>query len=158
MGKGDGTGSEFTEPTCFLCDRLKDRSAIDSWVVYEDELLLATHPVEEDGPTYLGTVLVQTKRHSDGLAGLTDQEANELGLLTTRLSRALTEVVGAAWTYAYCFTEAFRHVHLVVDARYPNVPRKYVRLGIHEWPEAPRGDVDSVHRIVRQLRSYFPAP
>jgi len=142
---------------CFFCRSLEDRAAFEERGVYEDDLLRATHPIEEEGPTFLGTVLVQTKRHAEGLAGLTDAEAERLGWLVTRLSRALGTTVGAAWTYAYCFSEGYRHVHLFVDARYPNLPAAHVRLGLHEWPDAPRGDPAAVRALAHRLRAELAA-
>jgi histidine triad (HIT) family protein len=138
--------------SCFFCGRLREPGSIEAWRIYEDDLLVATHQVEANGPTYLGTVMVQTRRHTEGLGGLTDREAERLGLVVTRISRALRSTLGAEWTYAYCFTEAFRHVHTIVDARYPGLPKEYVRLGIHEWPLAPRGDAEAVRRLVIELR------
>ncbi len=102
--------------------------------------------------------MIQTKRHSEGLAGLTDNEAGRLGLWVAQLSRALKETMKAEWTYAYCFTEAFRHVHMIVDARYPDMPREHVRLGIHDWPDAPRGDPGTVRSLVKQLRARLDDP
>jgi histidine triad (HIT) family protein len=143
---------------CFFCDRLQDPGSYEEWNVYEDDLLVATHQIEDEGPTCLGTVMIQTKRHTDGLPDLTDVEAERMGLVVTRVSRALRSVVGADRTYAYCFTEAFRHVHTIVDARYPGLPKEYLRLGIHEWPSAPRGDPESVRRLVAELRAALARP
>ena len=155
-----GPSSRASSPgtDCFFCDRLRNRKRIEDWCVCEDDLLLATHQFEVGEPTYLGTLLIQTKRHSEGLAGLTDNEAGRLGLWVAQLSRALKETMKAEWTYAYCFTEAFRHVHMIVDARYPDMPREHVRLGIHDWPDAPRGDPGTVRSLVKQLRARLDDP
>jgi histidine triad (HIT) family protein len=155
---GSSPRGEPPDPDCFFCDRLRNRKEIEDWCVYEDDLLVVAHQVEIGEPTYLGTLLIQTKRHSEGLAGLTDKEAERLGLLAARISRALKEVLKAEWTYAYCFTAAFRHVHMIIDARYPGVPREHVRLGIHEWPDAPRGDPEAVRSLVQQVRARLANP
>lgn len=141
------------EAKCYFCRTLSDPAASEPWCVYEDDLLVATHQVEDVGPSYLGSILVQTKRHTEGLAGLTDPEAERLGRVVARVSRALVETVGASWTYSYGFMEAFRHVHTIIDARYPDLPREYFRLRIHEWPGAPQGDREAVGKLVRTLRA-----
>jgi hypothetical protein len=93
---------------CHFCDRLRDSP---DPVVYEDDLLHASHPVNEDGPlSPLGHLVIQTRGHTDrGFAGLTDLESARAGWLVTRRSRALGDVQGAGWTYAYLWTEAVRH-------------------------------------------------
>jgi diadenosine tetraphosphate (Ap4A) HIT family hydrolase len=58
--------------------------------IYEDELLYAGH----GGPGYLGYLFVEPKRHVPGWADLTDKEAQALGLLVARLSRALKQSEG----------------------------------------------------------------
>ena len=137
---------------CYFCDRLKDANQWSERLVYEDELVLVTHEVEADGPTYLGMVLIQTKRHTNhGLTDLTDAEGQRIGLLVAQISRALGEVVGAAWAYAYSFTEVYQHMHQFVCARYPNMPQEYARLRFDEWKEAPRGTSAQVAELSKKL-------
>ena len=137
---------------CYFCDRLTIRKEWENNLIYEDDLVLVTHQTVAEGLSYLGSVLIQTKRHTeDGLAELTDAEGQCIGLLVAQISRALKDLVGAAWTYTYSFTEAFRHVHQFVIARYSNMPPEYVRLRINEWKEAPRGPPDQITHLSRQL-------
>jgi len=126
--------------------RVRDR------LVWESASFHVHHHVEEDGSSYLGALLIQTKRHAPGLAELSDAEAQELGRLIHRTSRALKSCTTAAWTYVHGFTEAYRHVHVFVAARYPNTPKAYVRLAVAEWPGAPKGDHHDVIELARRLR------
>jgi diadenosine tetraphosphate (Ap4A) HIT family hydrolase len=59
--------------------------------VYEDDLVYAGHAAIPGGQAtaYLGALLVEPRRHIPGLADLTDREAQRVGLLVARLSRAL---------------------------------------------------------------------
>jgi diadenosine tetraphosphate (Ap4A) HIT family hydrolase len=137
---------------CPLCDRLKDADQWSGRLVYEDDFVLVTHEIDTDEPTYLGVVLMQTKRHTEhGLTDLTDSEGQRIGLLVAQISRALRDLVSAAWTYTYCFTEAYQHVHQFVCARYPNMPPEYVRLRFDEWKEAPRGTPVQVAELSKKL-------
>jgi diadenosine tetraphosphate (Ap4A) HIT family hydrolase len=57
--------------------------------IYEDELVYAHHAHFDDGPIYLGNLVVETKRHTLDYADLTRAEAQAIGLLIARLSCAL---------------------------------------------------------------------
>jgi diadenosine tetraphosphate (Ap4A) HIT family hydrolase len=120
-------------------------------LIFEDEAFHVTHQLEEEGPSYLGILLIQTKRHAQGIAELTDSEGTELGWLIQRTSRALKSCTRAAWTYVFSFTEGYRHVHVIVAARYPETPKQYVRLAITDWPDAPKGGHPEVADLSRRL-------
>ena len=81
---------------CPFCNRLKDVGQWSEGLVYEDDLVLVTHEFDVNAPSYLGAVVIQTKRHTEhGLADLTDSEGQRFGLLVAQISRALRELVGA---------------------------------------------------------------
>jgi histidine triad (HIT) family protein len=65
--------------------------------IYEDALVYAGHVQirEEKAIAYLDHLMVEPKRHAPGLADLTDTEAQALGLMVARLSRALKASEGA---------------------------------------------------------------
>lgn len=143
---------------CPFCEPLVQGADPPYEPILVDDLLRLAHPVEDDGPTYLGNVVVQTRRHTEhGLPSLTDEEGARIGVRVAQLSRALRDVTGAAWTYTYCFTEAFRHVHQFVVARYAELPEEHVRLGIGSWRDAPRGDRSAVRRLARELAARLSA-
>ncbi len=144
--------SESRRTDCLFCNQMADPSSLASRLVYEDEFFHASHYFDERQPTLLGLVLIQTKRHVNDLSELTDLESQNLGILISRISKALKESVGAAWTYCYCFMEGVRHVHVFVTARYPSLPKEYVRLNIGNWPEAPVGGLKEVSELALQLR------
>ena len=137
---------------CFFCERLSDSGREREPLVYEDPLVHVTHWLNGEGPTYKGAILIQTKRHTDGgLPTLTEEEGERIGRLVVQISAALRDVVGAAWTYTYCFTEGYRHVHQFVVARYPNTPPRQVRLKVTDWEEAPRGKPGEICRLAARL-------
>ena len=121
--------------------------------VYEDDLLYAHHFGEEDRPTYLGHLLLETKRHVPGFAELTAAEAQAVGSLIARLSTALKRCTGAEKVYAVFYGEVTPHLHVHLTARYANIPKEYLRWNIEDWPDAPRGGANEISALTKRLRA-----
>lgn len=136
---------------CVFCDQIRD-DIFEKLLIYEDELFIATHRLDENAPSYLGLILIQTKRHVHDLGELSEEEAPKFGILIQRISKALKETTGAEWTYSYTFMEGVRHVHNFLTARYSKVPKQYLRLDIGNWPEAPLGGPKEVFELSEKLR------
>ena len=136
--------------SCLFCD--VQRSEPSATVVYEDALAFAYHPTEE-APGYLGHLILIPKRHALDYADLTGEEAQAIGLLTTRISRALKACAGAEKVYVEFYAEVTPHLHVFLTARYPNTPAEYWRWNVKDWPDAPRGDVEEIEAISQRLRS-----
>jgi diadenosine tetraphosphate (Ap4A) HIT family hydrolase len=139
--------------TCLYCDGVHLRAQAPARVVYEDDRFYVAHPLDEDEPTYLGSLMTVTKRHVPSFADLTVGEAQALGLLLSRISRALKAVTGAGHAYAYFFGEGFHHLHVFTVARYDDMPAAYVRLDVERWPEAPRGEAAAVEALCAGIRA-----
>lgn len=141
---------------CFICRKHKGEIVIPGGAIYEDELVYAGHSLLSDGePTYLGYLIAETKRHAPGLADLTNREAQALGLLVARLSRALERSEGGEHVYAFVFGDAVPHLHIHVVPRYPGAPREYWGMRVSEWPEAPRGGPPEVEALCARIRAYL---
>jgi len=138
---------------CPFCQRMRSPELLRRELVYEDDAFHASHPINADGPSFLGSVLLQTKRHVPNLGRLNDTEARSLGTAVVRISRAIEQCTGAPWTYCYTFLEAVPHLHLFVVARYADLPKEHVRLGALEWPGAPRGTPQEVAELCQRLRA-----
>jgi histidine triad (HIT) family protein len=139
--------------TCLFCDGAHLRAQDPARIVYKDDRFYVTHPLDEDEPTYLGSLMTVTKRHVSSFAELTADEAQALGLLLSRVSRALKAATGAGHAYAYFFGEGFHHLHVFTVARYDEMPVDYVRLDVERWPGAPRGDAAAVTALCAVLRA-----
>lgn len=147
----------MSEPDCFVCRKHRGETATLGGPVYEDELLYAGHIAfaPGTGTAYLGYLMVEPRRHAPSLADLTVEEAQALGLLVSRLSRALKECEGAEHVYAFVLGDHVPHLHVHLVPRYPGAPPAYWGVHVDEWPEAPRGDARAITALCRRLRQHL---
>lgn len=145
------SGSQSME-TCLFCAIQRSHQPPAGGAVYEDDLVYAHHWQDEDGPTYLGHLMVETKRHTPDFADLTPAEAQAIGVLITRLSNAIKRCTGAEKVYAVFYGEVTPHLHVHLTARYPNTPPQYLRWSVEEWPGAPHGQADDIAALCQRLR------
>jgi histidine triad (HIT) family protein len=126
-------------------------------VIYTNDLVYCSHAhfTDEQQTVYLGWLTVETRRHTPGLAELTDKEGLAVGLWIARLSRALKEITGAGHVYAFVLGHGVPHLHVHLIPRYPGTPREYWGARIDEWPGAPRGDARQVNILCDRLRAFF---
>jgi diadenosine tetraphosphate (Ap4A) HIT family hydrolase len=126
-------------------------------VIYQDEQVYASHAHIAEGQTktYLGWLVVESRRHIPGLAELTDDEGQATGLLVARLSRALKAVSGAEHVYALVIGHGVPHLHIHLLPRYPGTPAEYWGMRLDQWPEAPRGDEAAIAGLCDRLRHYL---
>lgn len=141
--------------TCPICTKHQNQSEIIGGPVYEDDLVYAHHVFNKKEPTFLGYVRAETKRHVPSFAELTTAEAQAIGLLTTRLSGALKECVGADHVYVFFYGDHVPHLHLHIFARYPGTPEEYWRERVDEWSDSPKGGADEVAALSQRLRSFL---
>ena len=142
---------------CVICRKHRGEVLVPSGAIYEDDLLYAGHAQIPEGQTvaYLGYLMVEPKRHASGLADLTDVEAQALGLLVARVSRALKASEGAEHVYAFVLGDRVPHLHIHIVARYPGAPREYWGVHVDEWPGAPHGGPQEIAELCARLRSYL---
>lgn len=126
-------------------------------MIYEDHLVAISHAQlwGDETEHYLGHLFVETKRHVPGLADLTEEEAQAIGLHTSRVARALTETLGVEHVYAFVLGDGVPHVHVHVIGRYPGAPREYWGPRVDEWPEAPHGDEAEIARVAGRVRAFL---
>jgi len=146
---------EQQKADCFICRKHRGEIIIPGGAIYEDDIVYAGHLRTGAHPTYLGYLMAETKRHTPGLAELTDQEAQALGLLVTRLSRALKACEGAEHIYSFVLGPDVPHMHIHVVPRYPGAPREYWGTRVDEWPDAPHGDAQEIIALCERLRKYL---
>ncbi|GCE12477.1 HIT family protein [Tengunoibacter tsumagoiensis] len=140
---------------CFICWKHRGDITLPGGVLYEDDLVSVGHMWGGEGPAYLGYLMVELKRHVPGLADQTDEEAQALGVLVARLSRALKASEGAEHIYLFVFGDHVPHLHMHLVPRYPGTPQAYWGTRVDEWPDAPRGDASVVEVVCERLRQWL---
>ncbi|GEM_PF-1115375 len=138
---------------CVFCASTIPFAPDSRFLVYEDDLVAASHmTTQKDPTTYLGHLVLQSKRHVRDFSGLTPTEAGAVGRAIQRLSAGVKATTAAENVYAVFFAEVVPHLHVLLTARYPKTPERYWRMNILEWPEAPRGDLTAVAALCERVR------
>jgi histidine triad (HIT) family protein len=147
--------SELRPASCVVCAKHALGDAALGGVLFEDELVYAGHAYPLTAPvlTYRGYLVAEPKRHVAELGDLTDPEAAALGVLVSRLARALKVVAGAEHVYSSVFGDRLAHLHVVLAPRYAGTPREYWGVRLREWPDAPRVGEDEMRNLVAQLHA-----
>ena len=142
---------------CLVCRKHRGEIPAPGGFVYEDDLLMASHSFIPDGEaeTYLGIYFIEPRRHVPGLADLTSEEAQQAGLLITKLSRALVECLEAEHVYLFVMGHHVPHLHIWIVPRYPGTPREYWGLKVDEWPDAPKGDFGEIETLSDRIRDHL---
>ena len=138
---------------CLFCNMQRGELPVVGGPIYEDEWVYAHHIDPGEQSTYLGHLLLETKRHTPDFAELTPAEAQAVGLLVMRLSRALKACTHAEKVYEVFYGEVTPHLHVHLTARYPDTPAEFLRWNIEDWPDAPRGNAAEIAALSHKLRS-----
>src|SRR4051794_7344739 len=142
---------------CFVCDKHRRMDDVPGGVLAADEHVVVSHlplvtPAGTEPEIYLGRLLVEPRRHVEGLDELMPDEAASLGRFAATASRALRTAGGAEHVYAAVIGDAVKHTHLHLLPRYPGTPPEYRWVRVDEWPDAPRGDAAAVAAFADRLR------
>jgi len=88
--------------------------------VYEDELVFSGNSwsASDQKTPYLGSFIVEPKRHIPTWAELNDKEAEEIGKVIRDVSKALKKSVKAEHIYVFDLGHNIPHLHIWVIPRY----------------------------------------
>jgi histidine triad (HIT) family protein len=144
---------------CFICSKHRGETPVPGGVIFENGLVYSSHSMVQRGQTsaYLGYLLIEPKRHVEGLQDLNKQESEAIGVLITRLSKALTISEKAEHLYLFVLGHHASHLHYHLVPRYANTPKEYWGIHVDEWPEAPHGGVNEINSLCNRLRNYLTA-
>ena len=115
------------DPDCWSCqDLMGKRRVATAPRIHEARYWNIEHVPET---SIEGWIVIVLRRHASALHELSDEEFQELALLTRQCSRILHHLFSSAQEYLMQFAESehFRHVHVHL------VPR------LNEWPDDLRG-------------------
>jgi histidine triad (HIT) family protein len=147
----------ITTVECFVCRKHRGEVAIPGGVIFENDLIYISHAQlwSEEKEHYLGHLFVEPKRHVAELADLTEEEAQAVGLYTSRVAKALLETEDMEHIYSFVIGDHVPHVHVHVIGRYVGAPREYWGLRVDEWPDAPRGNESKIGQVAARLRAFL---
>jgi diadenosine tetraphosphate (Ap4A) HIT family hydrolase len=149
---------------CLICHTLHDNPPPLGGVVYESRywaFYLRAQPLLVAGQGF-----VVLKRHCEDLADLTDDEAQDLGVMMRRVTHALNQTIVPARVHLAVYAEETRHLHLHVTPRMPYHPKGNIRLtALLQWYALLHriglhnavSDL-CVHTLVQQLRQIMDVP
>ncbi len=140
---------------CFVCQKHRGEIEVPGGVIYEDNLVYASHQaMDERQPTaYPGVLFVEPKRHAPGLADLTDAEAERIGLLTSRLARALRATQDVERVYSAVLGHHVDHLHVWIFPRYRGTPPEFWGTRVFQWADAPKADEDAIKTLCQRIRN-----
>ncbi|MGD8632940.1 MAG: HIT family protein [Anaerolineales bacterium] len=151
---------EAYKPDCFICCKQREKAPPPGGWIYADDLVMASHAnlKPDSGDQYLGWVVLETRRHTPDLASLSDEEAQRIGLITSKIASALKNELEAEKIYSFVIGERVAHFHLHLLPRYPNTPQEYWGARVNEWPGAARGSEPELTALCSRLRSRLAPP
>ena len=144
-------------PDCLVCRKHKGKIIVPGGVIYENKLIFVSHALlwKDEKEHYLGHIFVEPKRHVAELADLDEQEAQILGLYTSRVAKALLHTEGMEHIYSFVIGDGVPHIHVHVIGRYPGAPREYWGSKVDEWPDAPKGDGQKIAEVATRVRNFL---
>ncbi|MEI4804256.1 MULTISPECIES: HIT family protein [unclassified Bacillus (in: firmicutes)] len=144
------------DQNCFICQKHEGNISVPGGVIYEDDFVYVGHVYWEEEETYLGYLMIDTKRHTPGLAELSEKEAQAFGLIVSRVSRALKECEGAEHIYAFVSGNGVPHMHMHLIPRYPNTPKEFWSpTKVATWPGAPLGREKEIEQLCERIKMYL---
>jgi histidine triad (HIT) family protein len=149
--------SDTTSTECLVCRKHRRKVDVPGGIIYENELIYISHAQlwGDEKEHYLGHVFVETKRHVAEVADLTEEEAQAIGLYTSRIAKALLQAESMEHIYIFVIGDGVPHVHYHVIGRYPGAPREYWGPRVDEWPEAPEGGEAEIAQVAARLRGFL---
>lgn len=143
---------------CFVCEKHALGDEVEGGVIWSDALVYAGHcHLLGRSDIAVGWLIVEPKRHVAGLGDLSEDEAAAVGVLVSRLARALVEMEGAEHVYSFVFGDglAAGHLHVHLMPRYPGTPREFWQQRVVEWPDGPRGNAKATLALSRRLAGFL---
>jgi len=144
-------------PKCFVCRKHRGLEIAPGGPIFENDLVYISHAQlwGNESTHYLGHLFVEPKRHVTGLAGLSEEEAREIGLRTSLVAKAIQDICGAEHVYSFVIGDHVPHVHVHIIGRSPGAPKEYWGTKVDEWPGAPRGGEVEIAELAQKLKLYL---
>ena len=143
------------QDSCFVCRKHKGLEFVPGGSVYEDELVFSGHSwsASDQKTPYLGSFIVEPKRHIPTWAELNDKEAETIGKVIRDVSKALKTSVNVEHIYVFVIGHNIPHLHIWVIPRYVDTPREFWGFKLFEWPNRPVRGQKEVEEMCASVRS-----
>lgn len=108
-------------------------------------------------PEVDGHLVIQPRRHVEGISKLCPQEAKDLGLLIRNFCLALQEALNPDKIYVYSFNETpGYHLHFHLKPKSSNVPKDKKGAEFVKWSdEKLKWDQASIEKIMGQIKTAY---
>ena len=144
---------------CKICSQNNNQAELASRLIWQnDEWLLLHH--REPYPLN-GWLLLQPKRHIQGVAYFNDREASDYGFITKAVSKTLQDVLHVPKVYLIAFGESIAHMHLHFIPRFEQMASQYLGFGIADLYRSvsdrseESANANDVDNTILELRKRF---
>ena len=141
----------WTLVTCEICRKHRGAGPLGGQLIGRVDGFWVYHaPPDESGLTALGYLSIESDRHAGYLADLTDEEAEALGRLRSRLAAALRETLDPELVLAAVIGRGMAHFHEHLFCRHRGTPQG---VPWHASDEAaPRVDLQRIAGLIDRLK------
>ena len=146
----DGASADAVPADCLLCREVAQSIPLPGGQLVAVEHAVGFHLPPVYGDVYLGHLMVTPRRHADGFADLTDDEAADVGRAISRLSHAL-KAIRATRVYTMTVGHNWPHLHVHLLPRWPDTPDDVRWSAVDEWPGAVRGGTAEIADLAARL-------
>jgi histidine triad (HIT) family protein len=140
---------------CKICDKHKrhEKKASPDFIAERGGWRLFHYPQEPGERVIRGHLLLETDRHIEDLAELTEEEAAAMGTFVRDIVGVQRGHLEAEHVYMFRINDKVPHLHVHLIPRYKLTPKQFWGTNITNWSEGPRVGVDSAKVLVEKLRT-----
>jgi diadenosine tetraphosphate (Ap4A) HIT family hydrolase len=148
------TARSPVEESCLVCREHTGEVALPGGHLLADDHVVAFHVPPLSGSSYLGHLLVTSRRHCPDFADLDPGEAASVGVAISACSAAL-KALGAGHVYVATVGHGVAHLHVHLLPRWPETPDDVAWYAVDDWSGARRGGEAEIVSIVTSLRRHL---
>jgi diadenosine tetraphosphate (Ap4A) HIT family hydrolase len=147
--------SEIHDPNCGICRASLDPPSVRGGVVFQNDLWLLRRLMPARAVP--GWMMIQTQRHTPGIAYFNDAEAASFGPTFRHLQKVLQDITGALRIYTASMNESAPHFHCHFVPRSAQMPKGAVGWEVFDLFRATVAgeitvDADEVARLTERYR------
>ncbi|BCL73867.1 hypothetical protein TUMSATVNIG1_58520 (plasmid) [Vibrio nigripulchritudo] len=139
---------------CFVCKKHRDLDKdLELFFSGFEEFVVSHAPDRtQNGKNFIGSLIVEPKRHVKNWAALSEDESAKVGLLIRRVNECLYRHPKVEHVYTWVFGDAVEHLHIWVVPRYIGTKKAYWGVKFAESPDAPLGGLPQMKKFIAELR------